>query len=88
MISDISGQDIESHNNNPKILVQKIRNWFSANTVNTIPGPGEIWNVYNQFSADLLKNLSSTYSASDIDEMPIGDFIKFGKDWIRNFKTK
>lgn len=88
VLSDIAGQDIENHNDDPNTLVLKIRNWISANqTGSTIAGPSEIWIAYNQFNADLATNLSPKYTAKDLDEMPIGDYIKFAKDWIKKFKT-
>lgn len=87
VISDIAGQDIENHNDDPKTLVTKVRNWFSANFPdNIIVGQSVIWIAYNQFIYDLNTQLSATYSEIEIDEMPIGDFIKFATDWINKFK--
>lgn len=87
VISDIAGQDIENHNDDPKTLILKVRNWISDNfTGETIPSQSEIWIAFNQFNADLSTRLSSTYTAPEIEEMPIGDYIKFSKDWIVNFK--
>ena len=87
VLSDISGQDIENHNDDPKTLVTKVRNWISNNSTSLIIGQSQIWIALNQFNADLITNLSSTYSPKDIDEMPIGDYIKFAKDWIIKFKV-
>jgi len=86
VISDIAGQDIKNHDDDPKTLMTKVRNWFSANFPNnTIVGQSEIWNAYNQFIDDLNISLLSTYSEDEIEEMPIGDFIKFSIDWIESF---
>jgi hypothetical protein len=86
VISDISGQDIESHNDDPKTLILKVRNWLSANHAATIiPGQSEIWIAYNQFNIDLATDIAVKYTASDIEEMPIGDYIKFAKVWIKSF---
>jgi molybdopterin converting factor small subunit len=87
VISDIAGQDIENHNDDPKTLITKVRNWFSANfPEETIVGQSVIWIAYNQFIDDLNTNLSATYTEDEIEEMPIGDFIKFANDWISEFK--
>lgn len=87
VISDIAGQDIENHNDDPKKLITKVRNWFSDNFPDkTIVSQGVIWITYNKFIEDLNSNLSSTYSNEEIEDMPIGDFIKFSKDWINKFK--
>lgn len=88
VISDIAGQDIENHNDDPKTLITKVRNWFSANFPNdTIIGQSVIWIAYNQFIDDLNINLTAeNYSEQDIEEMPMIDFIKFSIDWINRFK--
>jgi hypothetical protein len=87
VLSDVSGQDIENHNDDPKTLILKVRNWISINSPGQIiPGQSEIWIAFNQFNADLATNLSPSYTAKDIEEMPIGDYIKFARDWITNFK--
>ena len=91
VISDISGQDIEIMVNNPKTLITKVRNWFSANfPEDSIAGQSEIWIAYNQFVEDLNTNLTDeNYTEEDIQEMPIIDFYKnFSKDWIKNLKIK
>ncbi|MEO6820198.1 MAG: hypothetical protein ABI266_05400 [Ginsengibacter sp.] len=88
VLSDIAGQDIENHNDDPLTLNSKIRNWLSVNNSGIVlPGHRQIWNAFNQFNTDLNKTLSETYSAKDIEEMPIGDYIKFAKDWIIKFKV-
>jgi hypothetical protein len=87
VLSDISGQDIENHNDDQLTLNLKVRNWLSANKPGVIPGQSEIWNAFNQFTADLNIALSAKYTAKDIEEMPIGDYIKFAKDWITRFKV-
>lgn len=87
VLSDIAGQDIENHNDDPKTLITKVRNWFSANNQTlTVAGPSEIWIAYNQFIEDLYSRLSGTYTSAEIEEMPVADFIKFCKDWSKKFK--
>jgi hypothetical protein len=87
VLSDIAGQDIENHDDDPKVLVRKIRNWFSSLSIRkSYPSPTEIWVAYNKFGSDLLEELSGKYSADDIDKMPIDEFIKFAKRWIDSFK--
>ena len=49
-ISDIAGQDIKAHNNNPRIAIDKVRSWLSAGSKRkTIPGGTAIWNHYLLF---------------------------------------
>lgn len=88
VISDIAGQDIEDHSDDPKTLITKVRNWFSTNFPDTtISGQNKIWIAYNQFLDDLNENLTALqYTEKDIDEMPIADFVKFTIDWVEKFK--
>ena len=79
-LSDISGQDIFSHKNDPEILIKKVRDWFSANDSKKLDGPSKIWTAYNQFSAKLTDILKREgYKKKDIDTIPIADFIKFAE---------
>jgi hypothetical protein len=87
VLSDIAGQDIENHDDDPKLLVRKIRNWFSSlSRRRSYASPTEIWAAYNKFGSELMEELSGNYSAYDIDKMPIDEFIKFAKRWIGSFK--
>lgn len=89
VLSDIAGQDIQNHEDDPKILVRKIRNWFlSLSTRRYFSSPTEIWTAYNQFDSDLFEELAGNYSADDIDKMSIDEFIKFAKRWIPSFKRQ
>jgi hypothetical protein len=55
-LSDISGQDVFSHNNSPKKAMEIIRNWFRTTTpTGVIPGADKFWNDYQAFNEDLPK---------------------------------
>ena len=54
--SDISGQDARSHNNDPSIVIRKVRNWLrnSPDYKNVaFPGPEKMVARYAQFRAEL-----------------------------------
>ena len=52
-ISDISGQDIFVHNNNPREMVRVIRDWLgTASRHKTISGGSIIWKHYQYFLND------------------------------------
>lgn len=87
VLSDIAGQDIASHEDDPATLSKKVRNWISDNSADkSTPSHSKVFYAFNQFSSDLTTRLSSTYTAEEIEEMPIGEYIKFAKDWILEFK--
>jgi len=53
-ISDISGQDIRVHGNDPKVAISLVRNWLrNATPETTMPGGEAIGERYNAFRADL-----------------------------------
>ncbi len=87
-ISDLAGQDIEDHKDDPYLLIEKVRNWLSNNSNGISPPATVIWNAYNVFLSNLSKTLKDVgYSEREQQLMPIGDFIKFCKDWISQNKT-
>jgi hypothetical protein len=60
VLSDIAGQDIFVHQNNPKLLIKNVCDWISSNNNSKKwVGHPEIWNAYNQFYAHLANDLSS-----------------------------
>lgn len=88
VLSDIAGQDIENHNDDPATLVRKIRNWFSTvDESKKYPSANTVWIAFNQFNDDMNRSLTMEgFTASEIETMPVNDFINFAKDWIKNFK--
>lgn len=53
-ISDIGGQDIHQHANDPKIAVTRVRDWLRVESDRSgIPGGAAIYNRYLAFRADL-----------------------------------
>lgn len=87
VLSDIAGQDIANHDDDPATLSKKVRNWISDNSPDkSVPSHSKVFYAFNQFSSDLSARLLSTYTAEEIEEMPIGEYIKFAKDWIQEFK--
>lgn len=88
VISDIAGQDIESHDDDPSMLIMKVRNWFSAvDDTRTYPSASTIWKDYQDFYNDTSINLSGEgFTTAEIDNMPNSDFIKFAKEWLKKLK--
>lgn len=51
VISDISGNDIKAHGNEPELIIKAIRNWFKP-LIGYIPGHKSIWLAYVEFESD------------------------------------
>ena len=80
-ISDISGQDIRSHNADPSVAISEIRSWLnSASSRQTIPGGREIARRYDSFCADLRGILDAAKLVTD--EVTINDYFLFIENWL------
>jgi len=87
IISDIAGQDIENHNDNPEELVRKVRNWFAAVLNNHQPSPTLIWDAYNEFLDQTNMRLKEeAFSKDDIESLPVSNLILLAKQWIASHK--
>jgi hypothetical protein len=52
-ISDISGQDIQSHGNCERSVIDRVRTWLSTEARKVIPGGTHIADRYDQFKDEL-----------------------------------
>ena len=48
-ISGLSGQDIQSHEDDPLKAIRCIRNWLSSKTADIVPSPSILIEEYNEF---------------------------------------
>jgi hypothetical protein len=88
VISDISGNDIKAHGNEPELVIKAIRNWFKP-LIRDISGHKSIWLAYCEFESDFEAVLESDgYNPKDISELTFSDVIEHMTDWIDAFKTK
>lgn len=85
VISDISGNDIRSHNGKDKDLIREVRNWIRITTNMPIYGAHEIWKYFNVFYDNLLEFCKERgYDNVDIKDMPMLEYISFLKEWLFN----
>ncbi len=88
VISDISGNDIKSHNNNPEQVIKVTRDWFKITKTN-IPRHKEIWLAYAEFEYDYESILKAEgYDPKDINALTFSDIIEIMNSWILEFKKK
>ena len=81
-ISDIAGQDIQAHNNNPEEIVIVVRNWLrNVSKRETIPSGGIIWERYQEFIADL-PQLAQEYQLK-VDELIFNDYSWVITKWLK-----
>ena len=90
-LSDISGQDIKVHNNDPRMAIDKVRSWLNAGSKRkTIPGGKAIWDHYVLFQKELtpiLKRAGITRSELNTPEY-YRDYCNFIVEWLREREAK
>jgi hypothetical protein len=88
VISDISGNDIKSHRNEPELLIKAVRDWFKP-TIADIPFYKAIWLAYCEFESDFENTLrSSGYNPKDINELTFCDIIEYMTIWSESFQAR
>ncbi|MGB0788276.1 MAG: hypothetical protein ACPG7E_07310 [Marinirhabdus sp.] len=82
-ISDISGNDIEVHENEPEIALRKFRNWIRKIEERHIDSANKIWRLYNEFMGDFYDVArEDELSKDDMDEMPWDEFCYYIGEWV------
>lgn len=81
-VSDLSGQDIHQHDNNPKTAVTRVRNWLRTESGrSSIPGGPAIFARYEAFRTDLpdiCKELKL-----DVSDLTFTDFSYTIARWLQ-----
>jgi hypothetical protein len=79
--SDIAGQDIQTHHQEPKQAIKVVRNWLANATPDKIlPGGAMVAARYADFLGDL-PLVCSEFKLSP-EELIFGDFRKLAKLWL------
>ena len=81
-ISDISGQDIAAHNNDPETAIRIVRNWLrSSQTEGAVPGGAHIWKRYQRFRRRLPNMCSGLHLRPS--EMIFNDYATIVDEWLK-----
>lgn len=84
-LSDIAGQDIQSHQKQPKRIIICTRNFLNGvSGRKTIPGGEYIFTRYQKFKKDLPKILMETKLTRD--ELGFNEFCTLASNWARETK--
>lgn len=76
VLSDIAGNDIKAHKNEPIALVRAVRTWFAENGVFGLASHNRIWDAYNEFLLELSEEAKKLgYSDGDYSALPITEYI-------------
>jgi hypothetical protein len=83
-LSDISGQDIETHGNDPREAIRCVRNWLSehrAHKAVPLPGVRAMQDDYEQFQAEVGALLAAR-RLDPLDQLTHSDHMFAVRDWI------
>jgi hypothetical protein len=82
-ISDLSGADIECHDDEPYKVIGVVRNWLKNVCLAKAAGPALISSAFTDFMAqdfDALTQLG--FSAQDVERLPIAELIERMEAWL------
>lgn len=86
-ISDIKGQDVFPHENSPRTMVVRIRDWLAANsTTSHLPGGQSIWQDYRSFQRGF-RNQCRRNKLQE-KELTFGDYVNLVYEWIEKRGVK
>lgn len=77
-ISDLNGIDTKAHNNDPRLIIRKVRDWLStASGRKDIPGHRLLQNEYAQFRLNLPEIVTNL--GLDPHDMPFNEYCRMVK---------
>jgi hypothetical protein len=80
-VSDIGGQDIQRHNNDPKAAVARVRDWLRTESgFSPIPGGKTIYDRYIAFRRDLPEICAELHL--DLNDLAFVDFSYTIAFWL------
>jgi len=85
-VSDLSGQDIAQHGNNPKTAVSRVRNWLRTESGKSgIPGGAAIYARYEAFRSDLPQICAALHL--DVGDLTFADFSYTIARWLNTHQA-
>ena len=85
-ISDLSGSDIKSHNDEVSKIIIAVRNWFVTEELKTGDSGNTVWDHFNDFNAYLYDQVVVTDGHATIDEVEIPEIIHHMGTWLTTIK--
>jgi hypothetical protein len=82
-LSDLSGSDIKSHNDEPIDVTKAIRDWFITEELKTGPSHSRIWYAFNDFTSYLHDELKKAgHKSEDFNEIIIPEIMSYMDLWF------
>lgn len=84
-ISDLSGQDVKAHQNNPQMLIRSIRDWLSNKTQRKLPHSPNLLNKYEAFMNILPQLCESEKWVKE--ELTFREYTSLVHSWLVSSKS-
>jgi len=83
VLSDIAGNDIRAHHDDPEQLVQELRDWLRVSSGEPLLPVVKLWDQLNRFG-DHLETLlrQQGYSERNAQALEMAEYISFVKNWM------
>ena len=82
-ISDIAGQDIQTHSDNPEEIIKSVRDWLrTASRRETIPSGSIIWERYQEFTEELPQ--IARESRLRVEDLIFNDYTLLVAQWLES----
>lgn len=86
-MSDIAGNDIRAHHNEPEKAIKNVRDWLKINTKEKLDHAKSIWLLYNEFLFDYTQYAKENqFDPYDINDVTFSDLIELMTEWIEGWK--
>ncbi len=83
VLSDIAGNDIRAHHDDPEQLVQELRDWLRVASGEALLPAAMLWDQFNLFKDRLEMELESLgYSKRDVNALEMAEYIGFVQSWM------
>lgn len=79
VLSDISGNDVECHNNRPETAVVLVRNWLRTNAAVEVRSGAQVWQRFNMFLARLEQALKRQHAS--LDALDTAEYLSYVRQW-------
>lgn len=81
-ISDLSGSDIKSHEDDVQKVICAVRDWFVTEELKRGDSGNKIWNDFNDFQAYLYDEVVEKDGHKSVDDVPIPEIIHHMGNWF------
>ncbi len=83
-LSDIAGQDISAHQNDPQSAMTKCLEWLISQCKLKGIGTTRVWQDLLIFRGALEVTLKDSHTLKEIEGLPINQYIAYAKDWVEH----